>query len=70
MANLFLPRDSHNVVSNVGAEEKTEDPPMAERPNQSSHTMNDAFKIEQRLNPDSFNYLLLYNFSKQPFDLS
>ncbi|KAK1127550.1 hypothetical protein K0M31_004082 [Melipona bicolor] len=43
-ANRFLPRNSHNAVSNVGAEEKTQGPPMLQQPNQSRHTANETSK--------------------------
>lgn len=44
MANRFLPWVSHNATTNVGAEEKTEGPPMLQRSNQSRHTVNEASK--------------------------
>lgn len=42
MANPFLPWDSHNAVTNVGAEEKAQGPPMLQQSNQSRHSTNDA----------------------------
>lgn len=44
MANPFLPWDSHNAVTNVGAEEKAQGPPMLQQSNQSRHSTNDASK--------------------------
>lgn len=37
MANPFLPWDSHNAVTNVGAEEKAQGPPMLQQSSQSRH---------------------------------